>query len=199
MKTSFKLVPEALKKIIRETAEVSQETGMPAYLVGGFLRDLILGVKNFDLDIIVIGDGINFAQRLAKRLKADLRKHDRFKTATLMLASGLKVDVATARTERYPGLAMLPVVSPGSLEGDLRRRDFSINALALRILPGQDQQMIDLFSGQKDLAAGKIRVLHALSFLDDPTRILRAVRFEQRYNFKIEPSTLALLKQAVAT
>lgn len=198
MKKYLEKLPIEIKKIISLAADVSRQTRMPAYLVGGFLRDLILGVKNFDLDITVEGSGISFAEKLAKRLKSGIITHERFGTATLILKGRLKVDVATARKERYPCCASLPVVSSGSLSEDLMRRDFTINAMAMSVAYGQGYRLIDPFGGKDDLAAGKIRILHDLSFKDDPTRVLRAIRFAQRYNFKIEPLTLRLLKEAIS-
>lgn len=197
MEKYFKKLPKELKKIIDLTREISASTKMPAYLVGGFVRDLLLGVDNFDLDITVEGNGISFAQKLAKKLKSKIIIHERFGTASLALDNGLKVDLATTRKEKYPTSASLPVVSCGSLEEDLRRRDFTINAMAINISKDKSQSLIDPFGGQNDLKEGKIHVLHNASFQDDPTRILRAIRFEQRFNFKIEPKTLALLKQAI--
>ena len=198
MSKYLKDLPQELKTIISLAQEVSRETGMPAYLVGGCLRDLILGVDNFDLDITVEGNGIVFAQNLAGKLKSGLRIHERFGTATLILPGSLKLDIATMRQEKYPFSAALPIVSPGSLAEDLRRRDFTINAMAVSISSGEAQKLIDPFGGQVDLAAGRIRILHSLSFEDDPTRILRAIRFSQRFGFKIEPRTLKLLKEAVS-
>lgn len=198
MKRYLEKLPIELKEIIRVAASVSKETGMPAYLVGGFLRDLILGVPNFDIDITVEGNGIIFAQRLAQRLRSDLIIHERFGTATLTLCNCLKVDIATARLEKYPSSASLPIVSPGSLREDLMRRDFTINAMAASLVEADQQRLIDPFGGKDDLVAGRIRVLHDLSFKDDPTRILRAIRFQQRFDFIIEPKTLALLKNAIA-
>lgn len=197
MKSYLEKLPPELKKIIDLAAEVSRETAMPAYLVGGFLRDMILGVANFDIDITVEGSGIVFARRLAKKLKSAIRIHERFGTATLTLDNCLKVDIATTRKEKYPSCACLPVVTSGSLKEDLMRRDFTINAMAVSIAPGNEQKLIDPFGGKDDLAFGRIRILHDLSFKDDPTRILRAIRFEQRFDFKIEPKTLALLKEAI--
>lgn len=185
------------KNVIKLVSEVSKKINLPVYLVGGCLRDLILGAKNFDLDFVVEGNGILFAQKLAKKLKSGLRIHERFGTATLHLPKHLKIDIATARKEKYPKSASLPVVSPGTLEDDLFRRDFTINAIAALVYAGRIDKPIDPFGGIADLAAKKIRVLHDLSFVDDPTRILRAVRFQQRFNFKIEPKTLALLNQAI--
>ena len=197
MKKYFKKLPQELKKIISLAAQVSKKTNMPAYLVGGFLRDLILGVKNFDLDIAVEGSGIIFAQMLAKKLKSGLKTHERFGTATLILDGLLKVDIATTRKEKYPSCACLPIVSYGLLKDDLIRRDFTINAMAVSIVEGGDQKLIDPFGGKVDLLAGRIRILHDLSFRDDPTRIFRAIRFQQRFNFKVEPKTLLILRDAV--
>lgn len=198
MKKYLKKLPVELKKIIRQAAELSQDMRMPAYLVGGCLRDLILGAKNLDLDIAVEGNGIIFAQHLAQKLKSRLKTHERFGTATLILSDRLKVDIATARQEEYLYPAALPLVSPGSLKEDLKRRDFTINALALSLALDKEQEIIDLFKGQDDLASGRISILHDLSFKDDPTRILRAIRFSQRFGFKIEPKTLLLLKEAIS-
>jgi len=196
MRRYFKKIPQEIKNLIFLAEKVSREIKMPAYLVGGFPRDLILGVKDWDLDITVEGNGIKFAEALSKKLNSGLIRHERFGTATLILDHRLKVDIATTRKEIYPSSASLPVVSPGSLKEDLSRRDFTINAMAFSLSEGS-QKLIDIFGGKDDLAAGKIRVLHDLSFKDDPTRILRAIRFQQRYNFKIEPKTLSLLKEAV--
>ncbi|MCG2714439.1 MAG: hypothetical protein L6308_06350 [Candidatus Omnitrophica bacterium] len=198
MREYLKKLPKEIKSLISIAGKVSQETKMPAYLVGGFVRDLILGVKNFDLDITVGGSGILFAEKFARRLKSELNIHERFGTATLILKNGTKIDIATTRKERYPNCAALPVVTLGSLSEDLLRRDFTINAMALKIGCDSDQQLVDPSGGKDDLSRKQIRVLHDLSFQDDPTRILRAIRFEQRYNFKIEPSTLKLLNEAVS-
>ncbi|MFA4993375.1 MAG: CCA tRNA nucleotidyltransferase, partial [Candidatus Omnitrophota bacterium] len=196
MKKYLRNLPREIKNLVVLVKKVSKKTDMPAYLVGGFPRDLILGVEDWDLDITVEGSGIKFAEALAGRLNSGLIRHERFGTATLILGHRLKVDIATTRKEIYPFAASLPVVSPGSLKEDLFRRDFTINAMAFRLSEG-GQELIDIFGGKADLAAGKIRVLHDLSFEDDPTRILRAIRFQQRYNFKIEPKTLSLLKEAL--
>ena len=198
MKRYLEKLPVELKEIISLITQVSKETGMPAYLVGGFPRDLILGVPNFDIDITVEGSGIIFSEKLAKKLKSGLRIHERFGTATLTLSNCLKVDITTARQEKYPSFACLPQVRPGSLKEDLMRRDFTINAMAASLVEGDEQKLIDPFGGKDDLAAGRIRILHNLSFKDDPTRILRAIRFQERFDFKIEPQALALLKDAVA-
>ena len=170
---------------------------MPIYLVGGFVRDLILGVDNLDLDIVVVGNGISFAEDLTRHLKVKLIRHRRFGTATVILKPRLKIDITSARKEFYPRPAHLPVVCEGTLKDDLFRRDFTINAMAISITGGNFGRLIDFFAGRDDLFKKKIRILHNLSFIDDPTRILRAVRFEKRYNFRIESETLANLKEAV--
>jgi len=190
-------LPKEILDLIYAARDIAARNNLPIYLVGGFVRDLILGLKNFDLDIVVEGDGIKFAEDFAKHLKAKLIRHSRFGTATCLLSEQLKIDVASARKEFYPEPAHLPVVENSTLKDDHFRRDFTINAMAISI--GQDNfgVLIDFFGGEADLKKKKIRILHNLSFIDDPTRILRAIRFEQRYNFKIEPDTLRLLKGAV--
>ncbi len=187
-------IPEELKGLIAKLREQALAQNRKVYLVGGFVRDLILRVKNLDLDIVVEGDGIKFAEDFAKLLEARITAHRQFGTATVLLKFGLKVDFSSARKESYPQPAYLPVVSSGSLKDDLFRRDFTINAMAISLTDGS---IVDYFGGRDDLINKKIRVLHDLSFKDDPTRILRAVRFEQRYDFNIEPKTLELLKEAV--
>ncbi len=228
MKEYLNKLPKEIKDLIYLASEVASRSNMPVYLVGGFVRDLILGVKNLDLDIVVEGDGISFAQDLASHLNAKLIRHRRFGTATVNLRHNLKIDpstsleghgerpstslgtspefiegrsrtidIATARREFYPAPAHLPVVEAGNLKDDLSRRDFTINAMAVSISREGFGKLIDFFAGKSDLNNKKIRILHNLSFIDDPTRILRAVRFEQRYSFRIEPETLKNLKEAV--
>jgi tRNA nucleotidyltransferase (CCA-adding enzyme) len=197
MEKHLKKLPEEILSLIYISRDIAEELGFNVYLIGGFVRDLILGVKNFDLDIAVEGDGIKFADSLAGRLKARLIRHRRFGTATVNVKPHLKVDIATTRKEFYPEPACLPVVNNGMLKDDLTRRDFTINTLAVSISGKSFGKLIDLFDGKNDINNKKIRILHNLSFIDDPTRILRAIRFEQRYNFKIEPNTLKCLKEAV--
>lgn len=197
MKSRIDKLPEDIKGLIYLASDVASSNNARAYLAGGFVRDLILGAANLDLDIVVEGDGIHFAEDLSGRLGAKLTCHRRFGTATLSLRHNLKIDIASARRETYPEPASLPLVSTGTMRDDLARRDFTINAMAISISGSDFGRLLDYFSSQDDLRRKKIRVLHALSFIDDPTRILRAIRFEQRYNFKIEPETLAWLKDAV--
>jgi tRNA nucleotidyltransferase (CCA-adding enzyme) len=197
MKKYLKRLPPDIRELIKAAQDAAEVLNYNAFLVGGFVRDLILKVKNLDLDIVVEPDGIRFAEALAQKLKARLVRHKRFGTATLMLKPHLKIDVASARKEFYPYPASLPVVSQGSLRDDLGRRDFTINTLAISLNLSDFGRLLDFFNGKNDLAQKKVRILHDLSFIDDPTRILRAIRFEQRYDFKIEEKTLKNLKKAV--
>ncbi len=196
MKEYFRKLPKELKKVINAAKAVSLDTGVPAYLVGGFVRDMLLGAKNLDMDITVEGDGITFTRKLMLRLKANIIVHPRFGTATLSFGK-LKVDIASARKEIYAHPGDLPQVSFSSLSDDLKRRDFTINAMAVNISGKGNLQLIDPFAGKNDLVSKKIRVLHDLSFQDDPTRIFRAVRFEERYGFRIDERTLKLLKKSL--
>ncbi|MCX5705817.1 MAG: hypothetical protein NTZ92_07175, partial [Candidatus Omnitrophica bacterium] len=197
MKEYIRKLPQEIQELINLAKDIAVRRNVRAYLVGGFARDLILGVKNFDLDIVVEGDGIAFAEEFSRELQAKLIRHRRFGTATALVKLHLKVDFSTARKEFYPEPAHLPVVESGSLRDDLFRRDFTINAMAISIADHGFGELVDFFDGKVDLRRKKIRVMHKLSFIDDPTRILRAVRFEQRYDFRITPETLKFLKDAV--
>ena len=172
---------------------------MSLYLVGGVVRDLLQKQENWDLDLTVEGNGIAFAQLVAERYGAGLEVFERFATARLVFQDGLKMDIATARRESYAQPAVLPTVQPASIEEDLSRRDFTINAIAVQLDPPQFGRVLDPYGGQRDLRARMIRVLHAGSFQDDPTRILRAIRFEQRFGFRLERTTVRLLAQAAST
>ncbi len=197
MKEYLKRLPEEIRELIVLAGDIASKNNIPAYLVGGFVRDLILGVKNLDLDIVVEGDGLKFAEDFADALKAKLTRHRRFGTATIVFRHSLKIDIATARSETYPYPGSLPEVRAGSLIDDLARRDFTVNAMAISINGRDFGKLIDVFAGKGDLGGERIRVLHDLSFIDDPTRILRAIRISARYSFKMEPKTLKLLKDAV--
>jgi tRNA nucleotidyltransferase (CCA-adding enzyme) len=166
------------------------------YLVGGPVRDVLLGAPVRDLDFVVEGDGPEVARQLAEDLGGRVLAHPRFGTATLSL-NGCRVDVVSARKEVYLQPAALPQVFPGTIEEDLARRDFSANALAVPLGEARPK-VLDLHGGVGDLRRGLIRILHPNSFVDDPTRILRAVRYEQRLGFRIERRTLARLRDAVA-
>ncbi|MFZ5644118.1 MAG: CBS domain-containing protein [Bacillota bacterium] len=183
--------------ILRQAGIMAEELGYKAFVAGGVVRDLLLGHDNIDVDIVVEGDGIALATAMAERTGAKLRAHYKFGTAQLEFADGFSVDVATARVEYYEYPAALPTVESSSLRQDLYRRDFSINAMAVSLSQDSFGDLVDYFGGREDLHYGLVRILYNLSFIEDPTRILRAVRFEQRYKINIEPQTLKLLSEAV--
>jgi len=183
--------------VLTTAGKVAEKSGYRAFLVGGLVRDLILRQKNLDVDIVVEGDAIQFARKLSRRLKGRTRSHRRFKTAVVILSDDLKLDVATARMEYYVSPGADPMVERGSIKLDLYRRDFAINALAVRLNPDTFGQVVDYFGGLRDLKDKTIRILHNMSFVDDPTRIIRAVRFEQKFGFRIGKHTEYLLKGAV--
>ncbi len=190
-------LPVKIIKFLKRIGGLGDKEKKSVFVVGGFVRDLILGVPNYDIDIVVEGDGISFADKLAQGLKAKVRKHKKFGTAVIYLSDGFKIDVATARTEYYHYPAALPQVTGSSIEADLYRRDFTINALAICLNKDRFGRLIDFFGGERDLKKGIIRALHDLSFVEDPTRIFRAVRFEQRYGFRIDRPTRHLIRTAV--
>ncbi|MDI6900508.1 MAG: CBS domain-containing protein [Anaerosomatales bacterium] len=192
-----RLLPENAREAVHVLGRLADEDGLRAHVVGGFVRDMLLGRKNLDVDIVVEGDGLEFAQRAAERLGKRVRVHRRFGTAVLIWDKHLHVDITSARTEYYTRPGALPTVERSSLRQDLFRRDFSINAMAASIDPASFGIIADPFGGLHDLKRGVVRSLHSLSFVEDPTRVLRAARFEKRYGFSIDPSTEALLRQAV--
>lgn len=170
------------------------------YLVGGFVRDLILGELNYDVDIAVEGDGIEFAERLAAALSGRMRAHRKFHTAVVILDKlkpRLRVDVATTRTEFYDYPAALPTVEHASIKRDLYRRDFTMNAMAVSLAAPDFGRLLDFFGGLDDIANRVIRVLHNLSFIEDPTRIFRAIRYENRLGFRMNSHTLGLARGCV--
>ena len=192
-------LPQERLSLLRALGNLADEAGGSLYLVGGVVRDLLLKRENWDLDLTVEGDGITFARLVANRYGAGLAVFERFATARLAFPDGLKLDIATTRRESYTQPAILPTVQPASIEEDLSRRDFTINAIAVQLNPRQFGRLLDPYGGQRDLRARTIRVLHAGSFQDDPTRIFRAIRFEQRFGFRLERTTSRLLARAVST
>ncbi len=167
------------------------------YLVGGTVRDILLGERNFDVDIAVEGDAIALAQALADALGGRVRAHEKFGTAVVVYGDGERVDVVTARTEFYDAPAALPAVEHASIREDLFRRDFTINAMALSLKGDDYGRLVDPFSGRADLEQKRIRVLHNLSFIDDPTRIFRAIRYENRYGFRMDEHTVRLARGTI--
>jgi tRNA nucleotidyltransferase (CCA-adding enzyme) len=189
--------PEPLYNLLMEFGRVGDELGYSVFAVGGFVRDLLLRVENFDVDIVVEGDGIRLAEEFEKKFPCRIRTHKKFGTAIILLSDGLKVDVATARWEFYDSPAALPTVERASIKTDLYRRDFTINTLAIQLNPRAFGELIDFFGGVKDVKEKVIQVLHNLSFVEDPTRVFRAIRFEQRFGFQIGKHTQNLMKNAV--
>lgn len=169
----------------------------PAWLVGGAVRDLLLGAPAVDLDVAVEGDALEAARALAERLDGEVREHERFGTATVR-AAGLVVDLATTRRETYARPGALPDVEPAALDDDLARRDFTVNAMAAGLAEDTLGELRDPHRGRYDLDAGVIRVLHDRSFVDDPTRLLRAIRYEARLNAQMDTSTEQLARGAIA-
>ena len=201
-------LPPSVQARIATIARVSRAAGVPAYLVGGFVRDLLLEREPpgepgelgdlGDLDVVVEGDGLDFAARLAAALGGRAREHRAFLTAVVVDPEGYHIDVATARSEFYRAPAALPEVQMSALRQDLFRRDFTINTLAIRLGPDPVPELIDYFGGRGDLKERTLRALHSLSFIDDPTRVLRAVRLELRLGFHLSPETLRLAEVALA-
>jgi tRNA nucleotidyltransferase (CCA-adding enzyme) len=184
-------------QLLQTIGEVADKLGLNAFAVGGFVRDLLLKKPNLDLDIVIEGDGIGFAKSLAAHLGGRYRTHERFKTAVVLMPNGFKIDIATARLEYYEYPAAMPTVELSSIKLDLFRRDFTINAMAIQLNQEQFGTLIDFFNSQNDLKQKSVKVLHNLSFVEDPSRIFRAVRFEKRMEFQISPHTKRLIKNAV--
>jgi len=190
------LAIESLQEVFEAVQAVS-EPFEGVYLVGGAVRDVLMGEPNFDVDIAVEGDGIALGQALARELGGRVVPHEKFGTAIVLYGNGGRVDVATARTEFYDYPGALPTVEQASIRQDLYRRDFTINAMAVSLKGADFGRLVDYFGGHRDLAGGVVRVLHNLSFIDDPTRIFRAVRYETRYGFRMDAHTFGLAKACV--
>ena len=185
------------RELLAHVRRIAEAGRLPVYLAGGFVRDLLLGLTPDDFDFVVEGDAPALARAVARELGGEVKAHAPFGTATWFDPGGAAIDFATARTETYPQPAALPVVTPGaSIAADLHRRDFTINAMALRVDGAHFGELLDPHGGQSDLAARAVRVLHPGSFVDDPTRLFRAVRYEQRLGFTIASGTLALIPGA---
>lgn len=184
-------------QLLQTIGQVAKKLGYNAFAVGGFVRDLLLKKTNLDLDIVVEGDGIVFAKTLAEHLGGRYRTHERFKTAMILMGNGFKIDIATARLEYYEYPAAMPTVELSSIKLDLSRRDFTINAMAIHLNPEHFGTLIDFFNCQNDLKQKSIKILHNLSFVEDPSRIFRAIRFEKRMEFEISPHTRRLINNAV--
>ncbi len=192
------ILPSSILRLLEELGKIGDEFGYPVFIVGGIVRDILLGYKNLDIDIVVEGDGIRFAIGIKRYFDVDVKVFPDFGTASLRFKNGLRFDIATSRLEFYDYPGAPPKVEVTSIKKDLYRRDFTINALAIQINPEQFGKLFDFFGGRYDLEHKLIRILHNLSFVEDPSRILRAIRFETRYDFRIEDKTLYFLEKAVS-
>lgn len=199
-------------ELARAIAHQAQQRQVGVYVVGGFVRDLLLDLPNHDVDLVVEGDAVELVRAIQAAYGGDMRSHAQFGTAkwkpddAVARTLGIDlneagwpnvIDFVSARTEFYEQPTALPTVERGSIKLDLHRRDFTINTLAIRLSPEPFGELLDFYGGEQDLRDGVIRVLHSLSFVDDPTRMLRAVRLEQRLDFTIEPRTEELIRSAI--
>ncbi len=192
------MLPDRVLEMLRRAGQVAEARHEAVYLVGGTVRDLLLRKTNLDIDLVVEGDGIAFARAMTQEFSScRIRGHVKFGTAKLMFDDGLTFDVATARHEYYDRPGALPTVETSSIKRDLFRRDFTMNTLAVELTARNFGSLLDFFGGSRDVKDRIIRVLHNLAFVEDPTRILRAVRFSTRFGFLIGKHTLTLLKAAI--
>ncbi|MBA3376282.1 MAG: CBS domain-containing protein [Actinobacteria bacterium] len=187
---------ERLRVLFDAVASLGDRAGA-VYLVGGTVRDILLGEESFDVDIAVEGDAIEFARALSSTLDGRVTSHQKFGTAVVRYGLDERVDVVTTRTEFYDAPGALPTVERAGLREDLLRRDFTINAMAVSLEPADFGRLVDPFGGRADLAAGLLRVLHNLSFIDDPTRIFRAIRYEARYGFRLDEHSARLARACI--
>ncbi|MFW6296937.1 MAG: CBS domain-containing protein, partial [Desulfosalsimonas sp.] len=188
---------ENIIDLLRRIGRAADAHGYPAYVVGGFVRDLFLYRHNEDIDIVIEGNGIEFARGFARTEGARINAYEKFGTAVIIFPDGFKIDVASARMEYYKFPAALPTVEMSSIKLDMFRRDFTINTLAICLNSDKFGRLIDFFGGMRDLKEKAVRILHNLSFVEDPTRVFRAIRFEQRFGFTIGKLTAGLIENAV--
>jgi tRNA nucleotidyltransferase (CCA-adding enzyme) len=192
-----KQFPREVFQVIKSLGKLAEKLRVEIYLVGGVVRDLILGVPNLDLDIVVEGDAVRFAQEAAKKLGGRVNAYKKFGTAVLVLKKNFHIDFASSRTEFYRAPAALPEVEKASVREDLGRRDFTFNTMAIALNADRFGELLDYFGGYNDLLNKRLRVLHSLSFVEDPTRIFRAVRFEQKYRLSMDAQTEELAREAI--
>lgn len=194
-------IPSSVRPILETIGRVAEEQGVRVYAVGGCVRDWLLGISStVDVDVTVEGDGIGLAKRLGEEFSVPLRSHAQFGTATLGLPGRrlMRLDVASCRKETYREPAAYPKVSRGTLRDDLFRRDFTINAMSLALNPDRFGRLMDPFRGVRDLKQRRLRILHPKSFVDDPSRILRAARFVPRFQLRLEPRSARQMSRALA-
>lgn len=180
--------------LLTQAGEFCHKRGERLFVAGGMVRDLLIGTQSKDIDLVVEGDSHALANEIARLYHAKITLHQRFQTAKLSV-NGFTVDIVAARKETYEHPGALPKITAGTMEDDLKRRDFSINAMAISISGDTYGHLVDPLGGFADLKEGIIRILYPESFTDDGTRIFRAIRYEQRFGFDIEPETLTLLKE----
>jgi tRNA nucleotidyltransferase (CCA-adding enzyme) len=193
-------LPFSERQILEAVRDTAEEEECSVYLVGGFVRDLLLSFPTQDLDFVVEGSGGQFAEALIKRLPGGkLTQHVKFGTAQISFPNGSHLDVASTRVEYYSFPGALPQVEESCLRDDLFRRDFTINSMAICLNSGRFGELVDYYGGKRDLQQSKIRFLHNLSFIEDPTRMMRAIRFAGRYRFKLAKETLEALFTAIET
>ncbi len=190
-------LPTRLQELLVALGTIADRKQVAAFVVGGFVRDLLLNQPNLDLDVVVEGDGIAFAEAFAAEFGCRVRYHRKFGTAVIIFPDGFKLDVASARLEYYLHPGALPDVEHASLKLDLYRRDFTVNTLAIALNHDNFGELVDHYGGVRDLEDRAVRVLHNLSFIEDPTRMFRAIRFEQRLGFRLGRQTEQLLRSAV--
>jgi len=193
----YQRIDNHIKELLTKIGKIGKQLGYNLYVVGGFVRDLLLSRSIDDIDIVVEGDGIEFAKVYAKKEGCRIHTYKKFGTAVIIYPDQLKIDVASARLEYYQTPAALPIVEKSSIKRDLARRDFTINTLAISLNPDNFGTMIDYFGANRDLKDKTIRTIHNLSFVEDPTRIFRAIKFSNRFGFKIGKVTAGLIKNAI--
>ena len=186
-----------LLSILERISQVASRSELTVFAVGGFVRDLLLNIPNKDIDIVVEGNGILFASKIAEEFDGKVKSHEKFGTSVVIFPDGYRIDVAMARVEYYQYPAALPTIKQSSVNSDLYRRDFTINSLAIKLNGEGAFCLMDFFNGERDLKNKEINVLHNLSFIDDPCRLFRAIKFEQRFGFKISKHTEEFMKVAI--
>jgi tRNA nucleotidyltransferase (CCA-adding enzyme) len=184
------------KSVLRKVIDFFVKSEYHAYLVGGYVRDSTLGRESVDIDVVVEGDAVKAARELNTKVKGKMTSHHEFRTASIVIDS-YRVDLASARTEKYSSPAHLPHVYPSTIVEDLNRRDFTINAIAMSISNENFGEIFDPFDGMSDIKKKLIRILHRNSFVDDPTRIFRALRYKNRFGFRLEEETETQMRQAI--
>jgi len=189
-------LPGDLLELLEQAGSHAASMGFNIYLVGGIVRDMLMRIDNYDIDLVVEGDGIAFSKTFTSSIGARVATHEKYKSAVITLAGNKRIDVATARLEYYKHPGGFPVVEQSTLKLDLYRRDFTINTMAISLNPSRFGELIDFFGAIRDLKEKRLRVLHSLSFVEDPSRILRAVRFEKRFRFTLGKQTTSLVHAA---